>query len=465
MYKEGSFRSTTKDRVMADLIYQQVDFPSGKSYTVKKVLGEGGFGIVFLGQRTGLSGNDPAQFERLALKTDLKAYKYEDTVAAESERLKLLAHPHVIKLLDSGGKAYGKAQETYKYQFIAIELASEGSIWEYIKHRKPDGLPDQEALLYMRQMTSAINYMHVNGWVHRDVKLMNVLLVRDKTTGQLVAKMSDLGGSTQGKGPCLVHRTWGTLVYAPPEMRGMTNEGGVFADFTVDVWALGICLFEMVLGKRHAFSFGEFGKRYRARLKEAQQLKFMDSQIGAFVVSVMQFNPNKRPTTYEMLMDPIFAETPNDPAPIIYPGLEDQLLANVGKRTCPDEFPTRGTITSPLKTLTDFARGLFVDVFGFFDASSQETEEEAGIAKRVKISETAAPFADEEPVDVLDFPTGLHSDILDPTRKFVIEIDKWIDIRTNLLPFTIQSARDKGSLAYAEDIADLADKVLARLNL
>lgn len=459
----------------------EVAFRSGDVYEMKRILGEGGFGIVFLGQLSSQNEEGPLPVRMVAMKTDIVEEDYQDTVGAEASRLEVLAHPYIIKLIDSGGRATGSAANLYAQEFIAIENAEGGSIWTYIKVVKPEGLPAHEALLYTRQMTSAINYMHVNGWVHKDVKLMNVLLVRDQDTKEYVAKISDLGGTRRGDGPCLLHKGWGTPKYAPPEMKRMRKGSGVVTDFTVDVWALGICLFEMVMGAAYAFKFEDYGKAYKRRHKDmTEEKKMTESEIGKFIVWVMNFFPRRRPTTYEMLLHPVFANIPNNPAPIIYPGLEDQLLADVGERKCPKEFREN---RSPLKSLAEFARGLFVDVFGFMDfAAGEPQERETGLAKKARLAAaTSAPYktsgmsgelGDEmdepiqiEPITIRDLPDEGPPEILRDAREFLTTIDTWTDIRTNIALFKVQDARDQGSVSYANDLAELSNTILRHLNL
>lgn len=90
---------------------------------------------------------------------------------------------------------------------------------------------------YIASLTKALIYMHSKKVIHRDIKPENLLLGDDDTL-----KVADFGWSVHA--PTSKRKTLcGTLDYLPPEMVLRENY-----DFAVDVWSLGVLLYEFLYG-------------------------------------------------------------------------------------------------------------------------------------------------------------------------------------------------------------------------
>ncbi len=96
------------------------------------------------------------------------------------------------------------------------------------------------AFKYFIQLCSALDYVHRKGYVHRDIKLENVLLDQKGNV-----KLCDFGWATpQGDDLTLF---CGTLDYMAPELLGLVNRVAPYTQ-AVDMWALGVLLFELLHG-------------------------------------------------------------------------------------------------------------------------------------------------------------------------------------------------------------------------
>ncbi|RTG89471.1 cGMP-dependent protein kinase 1, partial [Schistosoma bovis] len=150
---------------------------------------------------------------------------------------------HVINekniLMETNHEFIVKLYRTYKdqrYLYILLEVCLGGELWTLL--RNSTAFDDSTARFYSACVVEALNYLHRRGIVYRDLKPENLLL-----DSQGFCKMTDFGFAKRiGYG----NKTWtfcGTPEYVAPEV--ILNKGH---DFTVDFWALGILMFELLTG-------------------------------------------------------------------------------------------------------------------------------------------------------------------------------------------------------------------------
>lgn len=121
-----------------------------------------------------------------------------------------------------------------------LEYADQGQLFAYLK-KQPGGLPEPRAASFFRDTARGVQYLHSLCVIHRDIKPENILLF----TEALTCKIADLGWCvelTQDRPERLTF--CGTMDYLPPEM--LYDEPH---DFSLDMWALGILLFEMLVAR------------------------------------------------------------------------------------------------------------------------------------------------------------------------------------------------------------------------
>lgn len=139
-------------------------------------------------------------------------------------------HPNVVGL-----KGVFDTDETL---FIVMELVEEGELYEMIAERKT--FSEKEASHIMKQVFSALDYLHETGIVHRDLKLEN-MLVADKE--KLTIKLADFGLSKLYSGQALI-TACGTPFYVAPDILLGTGYGP-----GVDMWACGVLLYILLSGR------------------------------------------------------------------------------------------------------------------------------------------------------------------------------------------------------------------------
>ena len=137
-------------------------------------------------------------------------------------------HPNIIKLFNHF--------EDDESIYLVMELATGGNLIEKLNSK--GYLPEKAALKYIIQIVAALKYLHSQNppVIHRDLKPENVLLDKDDN-----CKLADFGSANQ---KMLTSTFCGTPLYMAPEMLLKSDY-----DQNLDVWSLGIMIYEVLTGK------------------------------------------------------------------------------------------------------------------------------------------------------------------------------------------------------------------------
>ncbi|WP_457637421.1 serine/threonine-protein kinase [Oceanithermus sp.] len=168
----------------------------------------------------------------VALKLPRKEVREDERLSrmfAQEVRLALgLRHPNLLR--GFAGKPFGDRA------FVALEYMPEGTL-ETLIH-KNHSFTVEEALSYIRQITSALIYLHGRGIVHQDVKPSNVFL------DNKVAKLGDFGAARTKDNQNPFERAGSPFYMAPELFRGQA------ASPASDAYSLGVLAYELLLGRR-----------------------------------------------------------------------------------------------------------------------------------------------------------------------------------------------------------------------
>jgi eukaryotic-like serine/threonine-protein kinase len=141
---------------MSDRIGQQL-----ANYHLIRILGQGGFADVYLGEHVYL--NTPAAIKVLQMRlTDDDKQNFLD----EARTIARLKHPSIVRILE-----YDVVDSI---PFLIMEYAPNGTLRQY--HPKGTVLPPGTIIPYVRQVAAALQYAHGRKLIHRDVKPENMLL-------------------------------------------------------------------------------------------------------------------------------------------------------------------------------------------------------------------------------------------------------------------------------------------------
>jgi calcium-dependent protein kinase len=145
----------------------------------------------------------------------------------EVKILKKLDHPNIIKVYD--------CYETKNYEFIFMEYCEESLLTVLLDKGK---FEERDLKSIIKQLLSALKYCHIRNIVHRDIKLENILLKKDKNSKKgWIVKLIDFGHSTIILPKKYMMRVCGSHFYIAPEvLQEHYNK-------KCDMWSLGVIIF------------------------------------------------------------------------------------------------------------------------------------------------------------------------------------------------------------------------------
>jgi calcium-dependent protein kinase len=190
------------------------------------VLGTGLEGAVYMAQGKGHPERTYA-VKTLSLK-ELNSHKKE-LLESELEVFLHLDHPHVVRLYD--------VYEAENALYLVMEYMRGGELFDRVTVKKQ--FTESDAATAVWQMLLAVNYLHLQGMVHRDLKLENFLY---DAKGSDILKLIDFGFSKMAHSESKMRECLGTMSYVAPEvLQGNYNK-------SCDLWSLGVITFILLAG-------------------------------------------------------------------------------------------------------------------------------------------------------------------------------------------------------------------------
>ncbi|MFZ4574229.1 MAG: tetratricopeptide repeat protein [Phycisphaerales bacterium] len=231
-------QSTRGDMVRASEQMLGQDQPGRRigPYRLVKLIGEGGFGSVFLAeQELPVTRKVALKVLKLGMDTRQVIARFEQ----ERQALALMDHPGIARVLEAGTTEEGRP-------YFVMELVEGEPIVEHCDTRH---LGIRPRLELFSQVCAAVQHAHIKGVIHRDLKPRNILIANGD--GHARAKVIDFG---------IAKAVGGQLTAAPPQTEAsqfmgtpeyMSPEqacGGEDIDTRTDVYSLGVVLYELLTG-------------------------------------------------------------------------------------------------------------------------------------------------------------------------------------------------------------------------
>jgi serum/glucocorticoid-regulated kinase 2 len=194
-------------------------------FTIKKVIGRGSFGKVFLVQKK----NTDEVFAMKSLRKDvIIEYDQVESTKLEKDILLQADHPFLV------GMSY--VFQTDQKIFFVMRFVRGGELFSHL--RQVTRFPEDRAKFYAIQVAMALGHLHSKKIIYRDLKPENILMDED---GYIC--LTDFGLAKVLEGNAQAYSFCGTPDYLAPEI--LVERGH---SFPVDWWALGILTYEMIVG-------------------------------------------------------------------------------------------------------------------------------------------------------------------------------------------------------------------------
>ncbi len=264
-------------------------------YRIKKVLGQGGFGITYLA--TFLADNSQVCVKELYLSgsctrssnysiqsqnlKDIPFQSFKDKFITEARELAKFNHPGIVRVSD--------VFEQFGTAYYVMDYVEGSNLKQFVEQHGKLSLPMARNIIF--QLLEALKEVHKKGLLHRDIKPDNVLLSIDNRV-----VLIDFGSArTFEQGKTQSHTTILTPGYAPIEQYSDVAKRGQFSD----IYSLGATFYFMLTAKKPVSATDralvEFPKITTLNLE-------VSNGLNAIIFKCMNMAPEKRYQTIEELL-------------------------------------------------------------------------------------------------------------------------------------------------------------------
>jgi eukaryotic-like serine/threonine-protein kinase len=269
------------------------------NYLVTQKLGEGGMGSVYLAEH-------PTIGKKVALKVLHAEFSGNPEVAnrffTEAKAVNSIGHPNIVDIVDYGVITSGTGGRDRMVYFI-MEYLNGVTLSQVIRAEAP--LPPERALTIALQVADALAASHKQSIVHRDLKPDNIILIQRGRERDFV-KLLDFGIAKLTSDAQKSHQTrTGLVLGTPAYMSPEQCEGRANVDHRTDIYALGICLYEMLVGRVPFIGEG-YGEILVQHLTQhpvpPSQFRMMSPHVEAVVMKALEKRQELRYPTMDELM-------------------------------------------------------------------------------------------------------------------------------------------------------------------
>ena len=248
---------------------------------------------------------------------------YINKVKEEISELKKLNHPNIVKF-------YGFL-EANNQLLVKMEFIKHGTLKNWMKNKEK--ISEEEASIILKNILSAIEYLHSKQICHRDLKPENIMLSRENDLNSI--KIVDFGLSTQNLNKLINNDYCGTYIYMAPEL----IEKKLYF-ISVDIWSIGILMFMLLNKGKHPFyNKGDKREVVANKIKNGK-LNFYEKITPLarhLILKLLEPNPSWRYTASQAIKHPWITRNFDDIPPMTF---NELLIKSNNKKIMKDLFFT-----------------------------------------------------------------------------------------------------------------------------
>ncbi|KAK6464503.1 Serine/threonine-protein kinase ATG1 [Scheffersomyces coipomensis] len=345
-------------------------------YSVGPEIGKGSFATVY---KCYNKNTHTAVAIKSVVRSKLKSKKLVENLEIEISILKSMKHPHIVGLLDY--------IQTASHFHLVMDYCSMGDLSYFIRKRpqlikthpvissllerypSPEGsygLNENLVIHFLKQLSSALQFLRDKSLVHRDIKPQNLLLCPPLHSKQQfqddhyvglwelpILKIADFGFARFLPSTSMAETLCGSPLYMAPEILRYEKYNA-----KADLWSVGAVLYEMTVGKP-PFKAGNHIELLRNIEKAQDRIKFpsgnqISEELKSLIRSLLKYNPTERISFNEFFHDPLIVnELPSNDVPLETSTNIDENLF-ISEYISPIKPSERSQYIQPITTLTPY---------------------------------------------------------------------------------------------------------------